>query len=69
MLVTGAAIAAAATATLHTQAPGSGFTTSTTAIIVDVVVRDAKGAPIVDLKPSDFELLEDDVKQRIASVE
>ncbi|MEO5819098.1 MAG: VWA domain-containing protein, partial [Vicinamibacteraceae bacterium] len=31
--------------------------------------RDAKGAPIVDLKPSDFELLEDDVKQRIASVE
>ena len=51
------------------QAPGSGFTTSTTAVVVDVVVRDAKGAPIVDLKPSDFELLEDDVKQRIASVE
>ena len=51
------------------QAPGSGFTTSTTAVVVDVVVRDAKGAPIVDLKPGDFELLEDDVKQRIASVE
>ena len=26
-----------------------GFTTSTTAVVVDVVVRDAKGAPIVDL--------------------
>jgi VWFA-related protein len=51
------------------QAPASGFTTSTTAVVVDVVVRDAKGAPIVDLKPSDFELLEDDVKQKIASVE
>ncbi len=51
------------------QAPGAGFTTSTTAVVVDVVVRDAKGAPIVDLKPGDFELLEDDVKQRIASVE
>src|SRR5436190_1622624 len=51
------------------QRPGSGFTTSTTAVVVDVVVRDAKGAPIVDLKPGDFELLEDDVRQKIASVE
>jgi VWFA-related protein len=53
----------------HSQAPGAGFTTSTTAVVVDVVVRDAKGAPIVDLKPGDFELLENDVQQRIASVE
>jgi VWFA-related protein len=51
------------------QAPGSGFSTSTTAIVVDVVVRDAKGAPVLDLKPSDFELLEDDRRQRITSVE
>ena len=68
-----AAVAAAAGAGAHAQAPpqapGGGFTTSTTAVVVDVVVRDVKGAPIVDLKPSDFELLEDDVKQRIASVE
>ena len=33
----------------QSQTPGSGFTTSTTAVVVDVVVRDAKGAPIVDL--------------------
>ena len=52
-----------------TQKPGSGFVTSTTAVVVDVVVRDAKGAPIVDLKPGDFELFEDEVKQKIASVE
>src|SRR5205085_7421553 len=49
------------------QTPGSGFATSTTAVVVDVVVRDAKGAPIVDLKPSDFELLEDEARQKIAS--
>jgi VWFA-related protein len=65
----GVAVRAQAPASLPAQAPGSGFTTSTTAVVVDVVVRDAKGAPIVDLKPSDFELFEDDTKQRIASVE
>jgi VWFA-related protein len=51
------------------QAPGSGFSTSTTAIVVDVVVRDAKGTPVLDLKPSDFELQEDDRRQKITSVE
>ncbi len=53
----------------QTPASGTGFTTSTTAVVVDVVVRDGKGVPIVDLEASDFELLEDDVRQRIASVE
>jgi VWFA-related protein len=65
----GAQAPAPAAAQAAAQTPGSGFATSTTAVVVDVVVRDAKGAPIVDLKPGDFELLEDDVKQRIASVE
>src|SRR5688572_9278290 len=51
------------------QPPSSGFTTSTTAVVVDVVVRDSKGAPVLDLKPGDFELLEDGVRQRIAAVE
>jgi VWFA-related protein len=68
-VVAALAIVVAAAAAVRTQQPQSGFTTSTTAVVVDVVVRDAKGAPIVDLKPSDFELLEDDVKQRIAAVE
>jgi VWFA-related protein len=71
ILVAAAAAAAgvAVRAQTPTQTPGAGFATSTTAIVVDVVVRDAKGAPIVDLKPSDFELLEDGARQRIASVE
>jgi VWFA-related protein len=71
-IVAAAAVAAAGVvlrAQAPTRAPGPGFATSTTAVVVDVVVRDAKGAPILDLKPGDFELLEDDVKQRIASVE
>jgi VWFA-related protein len=62
-------VAVAAAVSIRAQTPGSGYTTSTTAVIVDVVVRDAKGAPIVDLLASDFELLEDDAKQRIAAVE
>ncbi len=66
---TSAAAGGALRAQPSTQAPGAGFATSTTAVVVDVVVRDPKGAPVVDLKPSDFELLEDGVKQRIASVE
>ena len=65
-----AAVAVAATVGLRAQQPPqSGFTTSTTAVVVDVVVRDATGAPILDLKPSDFELREDDVEQRVTSVQ
>jgi VWFA-related protein len=68
--ILGAAAALAAGAGLRAQqAPDSGFATSTTAVVVDVVVRDAKGAPVLDLKPSDFELLEDDRRQKITSVE
>jgi VWFA-related protein len=68
-LAAGSGLRAQAPARPPAQAPVTGFTTSTTAVVVDVVVRDAKGAPIVDLKPSDFELFEDGAKQRIASVE
>ena len=65
-----AAASVAATVGLRAQQPPrSGFTTSTTAVVVDVVVRDAAGAPVVDLKPSDFELREDDVEQRVTSVQ
>src|SRR5690606_2723924 len=39
-----------------------------TAIMVDVVVRDRRGNPVTDLKPGDFELLEDGVPQEIGSV-
>src|SRR5690606_32946753 len=39
-----------------------------TAIMVDVVVRDRRGNPVTDLRPEDFELFEDGVRQEIGSV-
>ncbi len=38
-----------------------------TAILVDVVVRDKQGAPVLDLKSDDFEIAEDGVPQKVGS--
>jgi VWFA-related protein len=38
-----------------------------TAVLVDVVVRDNQGRPVLDLKADDFELAEDNVPQQIGS--
>ena len=46
-------------------APGQAYNSAATAILVDVVVRDRRGRPITDLTASDFELLEDGVRQKI----
>lgn len=45
------------------------FHTSTTAAVVDVIVRDRTGRPVPDLAEADFEILEDGVAQRIISFE
>ena len=39
-----------------------------TAILVDVVVRDKRGDPILDLTAADFEVEEDGVRQQVGSV-
>ena len=39
-----------------------------TAILVDVVVRDRRGDPILDLTAADFEIEEDGVEQQVGSV-
>lgn len=55
------------------QSPAQGpqatstFTTHATAILVDVVVRDKKGALVTDLSPGDFEVSEDGVRQKVGS--
>ena len=41
------------------------YSTATTAILVDVVVRDRKGKPVTDLTAADFEVFEDRVAQKI----
>jgi VWFA-related protein len=38
-----------------------------TAVLVDVVVRDKQGRPVLDLKADDFEIAEDSVPQQIGS--
>jgi VWFA-related protein len=48
--------------------PTQRFGAATTAIMVDVVVRDKRGNPVTDLTAADFELLEDNVRQEIGSV-
>lgn len=45
--------------------PKERFDTATTAVMVDVVVRDKKGNPVTTLRKEDFELLEDGVGQEI----
>src|SRR4030081_6892 len=41
------------------------YTTTTTAILVDVVVRDRKGRPVTDLSAADFDVAEDGVPQKV----
>ena len=45
------------------------FRTSTTAAVVDVIVRDRTGQPVQGLTVDDFEILEDGVAQRVISFE
>lgn len=41
------------------------FSSTTTAILVDVVVRDKKGRPVIDLSAADFNVAEDGVAQKV----
>jgi len=44
-----------------------GDSSTVTAVVVDLVVRDRKGLPVTDLTAGDFEVTEDDVAQDIGS--
>jgi VWFA-related protein len=44
-----------------------GDTSSVTAVVVDLVVRDKRGLPVTDLTAADFEVTEDEVPQAIGS--
>ena len=65
---------ALATAQPHAQqAPASDdrprFGTSTAAVVVDVIVRDKKGNPVVDLTKDDFEIFENGTPQTVIDFE
>ena len=56
---------AAALAVAAPRGADQTYTSATTAILVDVVVRDRKGRPVTDLAAADFELAEDGVAQKV----
>src|SRR5688572_14836411 len=43
------------------------YSATTSAILVDVVVRDRRGRPVLDLEAADFEIFEDAVRQTLGS--
>lgn len=49
------------------QQPQTVLKTSTRLVVVDVVATDSKGAPVTDLKESDFVVMEDGRPQRLGS--
>jgi VWFA-related protein len=67
LLASSAALSAqTATPQVPQRAPGTDRA-SATAVVIDVVVRDGKGRPVVDLTADDFEIYEDGVRQPLGS--
>ena len=63
-------LAGSGTATVRSQSPAparadQAYTSAATAILVDVVVRDRRGRPVVDLTAEDFEIYEDGASQKV----
>ncbi|MEP6592075.1 MAG: VWA domain-containing protein [Acidobacteriota bacterium] len=50
------------------QAQGPVARTTTTGVVIDVTVVDKNGQPVTDLRPDEFDLIEDGVRQQISSV-
>lgn len=46
-----------------------GFKTEAAAVVIDVVARDRRGQPVLDLRRDEFEVYEDGVRQEIAGLE
>lgn len=70
VVVIGAAAAASVVAQQSAREPArqrATFDASTTAVLVDVVVRDKQGRPVTDLTARDFDLREDGARQTIGS--
>jgi VWFA-related protein len=70
LLAAAAVLAGAAVPRAQTPArpqQSQSLAVTTTAVLVDVVVRDRRGRPVTDLAADEFELFEDDVAQQISS--
>jgi VWFA-related protein len=67
-LIAALAVPAASARQQQAAQRGGTVTEGVRAVLVDVVVRDRRGQLVRDLSPSDFEILEDGVAQKIGSV-
>ncbi|HEX6465536.1 MAG TPA: hypothetical protein VFZ98_13835 [Vicinamibacterales bacterium] len=67
-IATAAAALTIAAPAASPQQPDTRFKAATTAVTVDVVVRDPRERPVTDLERGDFQLLEDGVLQQIGDV-
>lgn len=59
---------AACTAVGRGSEQAADFGSGTTAVVIDVIVRDRQGRPITDLQKSDFELFENGARQEISDL-
>jgi VWFA-related protein len=66
-LVAVALVSAHAPSAQQSASPQRAETAAAAAVVVDVVVRDRRGVPVLNLGESDFEIYEDDVQQAIGS--
>ena len=59
-----------AAATIYGQSSSGqqSIRTTTAGVLIDVTVADAKGQPVIDIAPAEFEVSEDGVRQQILSV-
>ena len=67
LLLLSAATAGTAPAAQSRAAQNQALASSATAILVDIVVRDRRGQPVLDLTAPDFEVSEDGVSQKVDS--
>jgi hypothetical protein len=64
-----AALAVPGALEASSQAPGTGqqptFATGTAKVVLDVVVRDKKGRPVLDVRADEIEVVEEGIRQTI----
>ncbi len=67
LVAASAAVSAQGAPQTPAQRAPAGDKASATAVVIDVVVRDSRGRPVVNLGPDDFEIYEDGVAQPLGS--
>src|SRR4051794_31986838 len=67
LVASSAALSAQSVSQEPPRRAATGDAASATAVVIDVVVRDGRGRPVVNLGADDFEIYEDGVRQPLGS--